>query len=86
MSPLASWGSFYCVLVLLGQVGWRAVRLGLATSWSCRQPPRHQPVPPPCRRAAHWQFADRSHFIRAFKKQYGRTPSEYARPTGPAGR
>jgi AraC family transcriptional activator of tynA and feaB len=29
--------------------------------------------------AAHWQFADSSHFIRAFKKQYGRTPTDYAR-------
>ncbi|MEV7415447.1 helix-turn-helix domain-containing protein [Streptomyces sp. NPDC089919] len=29
--------------------------------------------------AAHWQFADSSHFTRAFKKQYGQTPSEYAR-------
>ena len=29
--------------------------------------------------AAHWQFADSSHFIRTFKKQYGRTPTEYAR-------
>jgi len=29
--------------------------------------------------AAHWQFADSSHFIRAFKKHYGRTPTEYAR-------
>ncbi|MFD3307536.1 helix-turn-helix domain-containing protein [Streptomyces sp. NPDC058694] len=39
--------------------------------------------------AAHWQFADSSHFIRAFKKRYGRTPTEYARstgsPTGPTG-
>ena len=31
--------------------------------------------------AAHWQFADSSHFIRTFKKQYGRTPTEYARST-----
>ena len=29
--------------------------------------------------AAHWQFADSSHFIRAFKKHYGRTPTDYAR-------
>ncbi|MEY9844586.1 helix-turn-helix domain-containing protein [Streptacidiphilus sp. MAP5-3] len=29
--------------------------------------------------AAHWQFADSSHFIRTFKKHYGRTPTEYAR-------
>jgi len=33
--------------------------------------------------AAHWQFADGSHFIRAFKKQYGQTPTAYARSTGP---
>jgi AraC-like DNA-binding protein len=26
--------------------------------------------------AAHWQFADSSHFIRAFKKLYGRTPTD----------
>ncbi|WP_328352488.1 helix-turn-helix domain-containing protein [Streptomyces sp. NBC_00445] len=32
--------------------------------------------------AAHWHFADSSHFIRAFKKQYGQTPTEYARSTG----
>jgi AraC family transcriptional activator of tynA and feaB len=31
--------------------------------------------------AAHWQFADSSHFIRAFKEHYGRTPTEYARST-----
>jgi len=31
--------------------------------------------------AAHWQFADSSHFIRAFKKHYGRTPTDYARST-----
>lgn len=29
--------------------------------------------------AAHWQFADSSHFVRAFKKEYGQTPAEYAR-------
>ncbi|WP_194922796.1 helix-turn-helix domain-containing protein [Catenulispora pinisilvae] len=29
--------------------------------------------------AAHWQFADSSHFIRTFKKRYGRTPTDYAR-------
>ncbi|WP_307136013.1 helix-turn-helix domain-containing protein [Streptomyces aurantiacus] len=39
----------------------------------------------PCNRptiadlAAHWQFADSSHFIRTFKKQYGQTPTQYAR-------
>ncbi|MFD8380778.1 helix-turn-helix domain-containing protein [Streptomyces sp. NPDC059679] len=32
--------------------------------------------------AAHWQFADTSHFTRAFKKRYGRTPTEYARSVG----
>jgi AraC-like DNA-binding protein len=31
--------------------------------------------------AAHWQFADSSHFIRTFKKQYGSTPTEYVRAT-----
>ncbi|MEV7583702.1 helix-turn-helix domain-containing protein [Streptomyces erythrochromogenes] len=34
--------------------------------------------------AAHWQFADGSHFTRAFKKQYGQTPTEYARSAGAA--
>ncbi|MFF4507488.1 helix-turn-helix domain-containing protein [Streptomyces sp. NPDC001401] len=34
--------------------------------------------------AAHWQFADSSHFIRAFKSQYGRTPAEFARTSGGA--
>ncbi|MGW7576508.1 helix-turn-helix domain-containing protein [Streptomyces sp. NPDC054765] len=34
--------------------------------------------------AAHWQFADSSHFIRAFKSQYGQTPHQYARTTGRA--
>ncbi|WP_344595686.1 helix-turn-helix domain-containing protein [Streptomyces violaceusniger] len=29
--------------------------------------------------AAHLQFADSSHFIRAFKKHYGQTPVQYAR-------
>ncbi|WP_405802797.1 helix-turn-helix domain-containing protein [Streptomyces sp. NBC_01187] len=33
--------------------------------------------------AAHWQFAD-SHFTRAFKRHYGRTPAEYVRSTRPA--
>ncbi|MFE2323424.1 helix-turn-helix domain-containing protein [Streptomyces sp. NPDC059385] len=33
--------------------------------------------------AAHWQFADGSHFTRAFKKHYGQTPTEYARSTRP---
>ncbi|WP_280724217.1 helix-turn-helix domain-containing protein [Kitasatospora sp. MAA4] len=33
---------------------------------------------------AHWQFADSSHFTRAFKKHYGRAPTEYARSTTPA--
>jgi len=27
--------------------------------------------------AARWQFADTSHFIRAFKRQYGQTPAKY---------
>ncbi|MEU0435207.1 helix-turn-helix domain-containing protein [Streptomyces sp. NPDC006290] len=34
--------------------------------------------------AAHWQFADSSHFTRTFKKYYGQTPTEYARSTGAA--
>ncbi|WP_405761532.1 helix-turn-helix domain-containing protein [Streptomyces sp. NBC_00045] len=34
--------------------------------------------------AAHWQFADGSHFTRSFKKHYGQTPTECARSTGPA--
>ncbi|MEU1301488.1 helix-turn-helix domain-containing protein [Streptomyces shenzhenensis] len=29
--------------------------------------------------AAHWRFTDSSHFIRAFKKQYGQTPTEFVR-------
>ncbi|MFI6937078.1 helix-turn-helix domain-containing protein [Streptomyces sp. NPDC050287] len=29
--------------------------------------------------AARWQFSDSSHFIRAFKQQYGQTPAQYAR-------
>ncbi|WP_234314300.1 MULTISPECIES: helix-turn-helix transcriptional regulator [unclassified Streptomyces] len=31
--------------------------------------------------AAHWQFADSSHFTRAFKKHFGQTPTEYVRST-----
>ncbi|MEU9186461.1 helix-turn-helix domain-containing protein [Streptomyces sp. NPDC048484] len=29
--------------------------------------------------AAHWRFADSSHFIRVFKKQYGQTPTQFVR-------
>ncbi|MFK4273172.1 helix-turn-helix transcriptional regulator [Streptomyces milbemycinicus] len=29
--------------------------------------------------AAHWQFADSSHFSRSFKQRYGLAPTEYAR-------
>ncbi|GIJ50931.1 transcriptional regulator [Virgisporangium aliadipatigenens] len=29
--------------------------------------------------AAHWQFADSSHFARAFRRHYGQTPSGFAR-------
>ncbi|OXM61200.1 AraC family transcriptional regulator [Amycolatopsis vastitatis] len=36
--------------------------------------------------AAHWQFADSSHFTRAFKKHYGQTPTRYRRSTQPTGR
>lgn len=35
--------------------------------------------------AAYWQFADSSHFTRAFKKRYGWTPTEYARSARPGG-
>jgi AraC family transcriptional activator of tynA and feaB len=33
--------------------------------------------------ASHWQFADSSHFTRAFKQHYGWTSTEYACMTGP---
>ncbi|WP_194833435.1 helix-turn-helix domain-containing protein [Nocardia sp. XZ_19_369] len=39
--------------------------------------PSHRPTV--AELAAYWQFADSSHFIRAFKKRYGQTPAEYAR-------
>ncbi|MCA2213290.1 AraC family transcriptional regulator [Jidongwangia harbinensis] len=29
--------------------------------------------------AARWQFADSSHFVRAFRRHYGHTPARYAR-------
>jgi AraC-like DNA-binding protein len=29
--------------------------------------------------AARWQFADTSHFVRAFRKRYDRTPAQYSR-------
>lgn len=29
--------------------------------------------------AAHWHFADSSHFVKAFKKQHGHTPSDFIR-------
>ena len=32
--------------------------------------------------AARWQFADSSHFIRAFRQQYGQTPARFARQEG----
>lgn len=28
--------------------------------------------------AARWQFADSGHFARAFRKHYGRIPTDYA--------
>jgi AraC family transcriptional activator of tynA and feaB len=31
--------------------------------------------------AARWQFADSSHFARAFKSRYGQTPTQFARST-----
>ncbi|MFD2416134.1 helix-turn-helix domain-containing protein [Amycolatopsis pigmentata] len=32
--------------------------------------------------AARWQFADSSHFVRAFRKNYGETPAGYSRSRG----
>ncbi|MGI5460811.1 helix-turn-helix domain-containing protein [Streptomyces sp. CA-249302] len=43
----------------------------------------NSPLPPSISElAAHGQFADSSHFIRAFKSQYGETPAEFARRAG----
>lgn len=33
--------------------------------------------------AAHWHFADSSHFSRAFKRRYGMTPTDHARASLP---
>jgi AraC-like DNA-binding protein len=38
--------------------------------------PRALPVPVI---AARWQFADSSHFVRAFRRHYGHIPARYAR-------
>lgn len=35
--------------------------------------------------AAHWQFADSSHLIRAFRKHYGQTPAQFVRSQGRTG-
>jgi AraC family transcriptional regulator, positive regulator of tynA and feaB len=35
--------------------------------------------------AARWHFVDSSHFTRAFKKQYGETPAQFARSSGTGG-
>lgn len=35
--------------------------------------------------AAQWQFADSSHFIRAFRKEYGETPAQFAAKTAAEG-
>jgi AraC family transcriptional regulator, positive regulator of tynA and feaB len=35
--------------------------------------------------AAHWHFADSSHFIRAFRKRYGQSPADYARSAAAGG-
>jgi AraC-like DNA-binding protein len=34
--------------------------------------------------AARWHFADSSHFIRAFKRQYGQPPTRFTQPAKPA--
>ncbi|MFE5156933.1 helix-turn-helix transcriptional regulator [Streptomyces sp. NPDC056697] len=46
--------------------------------------PRHRPGVSEV--AARYQFADGSHFIRAFKAQYGQTPAEFARASSPLDR
>ena len=35
--------------------------------------------------AARWHFVDSSHFTRAFKKQFGETPAQFARSSGTGG-
>ncbi|WP_042421065.1 helix-turn-helix domain-containing protein [Streptacidiphilus anmyonensis] len=35
--------------------------------------------------AAHWHFADSSHFTRAFKRHYGQTPTDYVRTAAAQG-
>ncbi|MEU0950239.1 helix-turn-helix domain-containing protein [Streptomyces canus] len=44
--------------------------------WACTAPSGRPSV---SELAAQWQFADSSHFIRAFKKEYGQTSAQFAR-------
>ena len=45
-------------------------------AWSQLTAPAPGRPPSVTELAAHWHFSDSSHFIRAFKKQYGRTPGD----------